>query len=788
MADGSLQYLIQLGIDPQTAQQAVDGVDKFRAGLDKAKQSAQKLVEEGRKMSELGATMAMAGAAVLAPLVAAADTYVSRYKGIESAANAFTAAQQRQTEATTNLGRAAATALIPVMNQAADITQKIADFATAHPDLMSAGVNIAGTMVVAGGAIAAAGQLASTVGRVSELINSGGLVGNLGKAAVGVAAIGVGTEVAIAGLNAFGKATGDARLATYGLGDAFNTVKQIIAIPVLLIAKAFVEAEHTVEMFGGIIQAVGLIVGRDFDTTVNGVRTGFEAILGIFHDGIASVINILIDAFAGIVAAVPGGGQMADKLKEGKIALDGVTSALKDGALRQIDINKKYDAADQAMGDTVNQIEANYQNNLKNLSTFATGVNGVVTGAGGAGGSQDVPTPTGKLPAEVTKAYIEYQKQLAASEKQYGQERLDAQTAFNQDSIKTELDYQNNVAKQKADANRKSHEEDVKALIDFNHNEALIKKKADFDRLQSQKQFNASQLELAAQGDVAGYISAQKSHNFDMQQQDRQNAYDATTRKQQFEWDQQQKHAEDAQSLKDSLADLALQHSQEIKAKAVAYADQLKQLDNKHELEKKALETAFATQIADLTSNVAGLNKIQSDFYTQQESAATAFVVTQTATLQKLYAASIGAPAPTSTVTPGSFLNIFNPGIALANAGYSPNTPSASTANQPQVPIPPVTTDTSSPTFPFNPFTGSYRAVPTIPNRDYSSPVSPVRTPMSMLGGPYAPGRFPSASQGQTFNISSITIGAGNNVTKDDVHAAITSSFGQLRVAIAGAK
>jgi hypothetical protein len=276
MPDQEVEYLIKLGIDKTTANEAVKGIDSMRKGIEAATKSTDTMISKGRQISRIGGEMAIVGGLISAPFIAAANVYIEKYKGIETAANNYTAAQAKQTEATASLGRVAATALVPIMNQAADVTQKIADFASAHPDLVSTGLNIGAFLISGGAALLMAGQLAGTYSRLSDIIQSGGLIGGVAKAGIGIAALGVGLEAGVKIVNAMGdanaayaKQTGDAALAqsaaamqSYSLADALKTGRQIVALAIYGLAKTFVDAQHTTDLLGLTFVGVGVVINK----------------------------------------------------------------------------------------------------------------------------------------------------------------------------------------------------------------------------------------------------------------------------------------------------------------------------------------------------------------------------------------------------------------------------------------------------------------------------------------------------------------------------------------------
>src|SRR5579859_830102 len=133
---------VSITTDRAAASQTAQTLNQHQESVKQLLRSYRDLEMEGRKLREIGTVAVASGAAILAPLIASANEYVKRYGALEQTSRNFIAAQQRQADATTALGRVAAQALTPIMNQAADFMDRVAAFAQAHPELVQSAVGV----------------------------------------------------------------------------------------------------------------------------------------------------------------------------------------------------------------------------------------------------------------------------------------------------------------------------------------------------------------------------------------------------------------------------------------------------------------------------------------------------------------------------------------------------------------------------------------------------------------------------------------------------------------------
>lgn len=811
MPDERVEALLSIGLDETKARQAVQSLDAMKKGMadveketQKARESLRRLAEQGMKLREIGAVTAAVGAGMLAPLIASAAEYQRRYAGLEATSNAFAKAQQRSADASAAFGRVSAQVLIPVMNQVADIQTKIAQFAAQHPELVQAAATGGAALVAGGGALIMAGTAISTIARSAELLKGalgggklGGLAGGLAQAAVGAAAFTGGLKIGEGLVNAYGKAVGDSRLEHFKLTDALKTLREAIGTVVMIATAVYeqarIAAERAVDSLAGIwilaknavekfTDDLGLGVAKFLKNILDevdkfGAQLGL-AIYMITHPGDASGATKYASDQAQQVAGRIGQRQgaindiearnkqnQANRDLQAQLAgdiLSGKDKDRNDKAVATIKQRAKETAnfvETGALGPVFDGIVGKVKDFVKQAQGFFSGGGGSALSTGGAAG----------VSPEAVRAFIERNKALANSDRQFAIDKQNLQREYNLGEAKAKRDQAVELGKldlensrNERDARAKFNLDQQKAQQDFLLSERQIEEKQRLDALIRLKEHNFRLTDLAAARDVAGFVqemrqfamqedATRKQEALEKKQRDDKFAADNKDREKQYEFDRAQEkiHAEDRR------ADMLAQFRREDQERQTAYQEQLRALDNKHRQEKDAIDRAFAEQLAALTDNLAGLNDMQNRYYQQQGAALAAFVDQNKAKLQELYNSTIsgasgGSTAPaTSSYTP-----------AQVQTGYGVSVPTSVAS-------------------------GGSSAIDSFISRRYlegSFASGLDRAPKDMFvkihqgeGVVTAAANLNGGGGGATFDFSgaTFTIGAGNNVTVSDLKSAL---------------
>jgi len=697
MADDRVEALIELGINEATAKQAVATLDAMNKGLqdtqkqaNQARAALQGMVASGRQLREVGTVMAGIGASILGPLTLAANNYAKTFAGLTPQANAYNAALEKQKDATLELGQAAAVGLLPLMNQIAGFEKQIADFATAHPELVSAAVGAGGALVAAGGALALAGTAITTIARAAELLKTvagTGVAGSIGSsiayAAVGIGALAVGAKAAEIGIQAFGKATGDARLAQFDLNDALKTARTAVAALAVGFSEAVASAKLSIGRLNEIVQAAGAILETKFGQLVDHIWTGFQQFFLNLRSGLGQFVNGLLDAMATLINKIDpsnalGGGKLAQQLRSAKDinadgsdrldhktdyqlqaealgkALDQRDSAAEKGLK---DVGDKLAEQDQVLVKTYNQDQenikkiadfaSNFANNGSLGDALSSAINGITGGisniaGNGKGGGSSSPL----VSPEGVQAYIEYSQKLKQMDKDDKQQLLDLKRNYDNEEVKAEQEKQSQIDKINTDYMRNQ----LKETSTFQATEQRELANANKERLRTLQDMYDSLFDAAANNDVVAFLNAQKTGNKQLDQQ-KQDADEAD--RQRIE-DFQRQQSEEAQNRQNQIDDLNASFKEQDSARKADYRQQRQDLIDKQTQERQLAQQDFAQKLASLDGNLAGLQAIQQKYYADQTVAFENYLNVNRNALQQAIQASYGMNGTSTGASGGS--------------------------------------------------------------------------------------------------------------------------------------
>lgn len=706
--DYTVDVLIKLGLDEAKAKDASRLLRDQKAGFGEAGKAAEetakayaKAAESAMKLREVGAQLAIVGGAMLAPFLVAAQSYEQRYKGLEKTANDYAAAQQRSADANARLGRSAASALLPVMNDIAKLQEKAARFVEEHPDLVRFAIG-AGAALASGGAfLAAVGQAGAIVARLNQLAAGGGVGGTVLKAGVGVAAVAGGTQLGLTIVNeltkqGFFEAFGRGKNEVVQFSDIMKTLREIIGGGLLIAAKAVSDAFLSLQRVEGILEGAWMLAKNGIEDFIDKVRIGFQKfIIGIedLADKIGTEFGKMV---LKIVALIPGQGSKAvdaanmdteySKRWQGRMdrtfALDDEYKKNQaDRQQRAADLGKNLAGRDQStvsanagfMTDLVGRVKQFAESGTLGtaVDTIFKAIKDKASEFAGDNGGKGAGTGGGGPSPEAVRAFADYQKSIVASEKNYTKERASLAKTYQFEEKKAREDHQIALKQlqkeqQKAESQLeiKYHADRAKALKDFQDNEASIERKAELDRVARFQQHNLRLLELTEARDVAGFIEAQRQFNLQEDQTKKAEANDKADRQHKFDEDNRERENQYRQELaelqqqgKDKEQELQAQFDREEQVRRQNYDEQLSQLQEKHQEELATMKTAFAAQLAELDGNLAGLSDIRTRYYQEESQQLQAWVDSNKDTLRQLYATSLGTIATDDTQrAPSSFV------------------------------------------------------------------------------------------------------------------------------------
>ena len=726
MANTQLEYLISIGIDEARAKQAVAGLDAFQKGIDATTQKAglatralSEVISTGRKLTEIGGALAGAGALVLAPLTAAANAYSQTYGRLEPQSRSFLDALKAQKQATTDLGREAAQVLAPGLEQAAQLEERIANFAKQNPELLRAVVGGATAAAGIGGVLLTAGITISTIARAAEVLKSAGVGDTLTKfgaalapVIVTIGALGAGAIFAQQGLNEFGKSTNNAYLANYKLSDSLNTFGQVLGIVIGLIpsaAQTFITASGTLAL--GITAIVekfkelGIKIDGFLDQLATAARNLIDSISG--NKNLASQSNLnstssklvtmaqndttgtdfqrlsmLLTQKDVTQATLDYVNRELDRVAQLKSAQDGLASSTNKIAGNVITLNTSIDKAKPAFGQFIDSIFGGEGKLSKSLSDFVSGIWSKITTAVSSTGLGNSNSTSGKssINPELVQDWIAYQKNLVQIQQDFDYQKEDLARSENIQLLNMAKNHTREIAKMNLDNQREEDKLFADHLIakqqmvtDFNRQEEATDKQIAFDKIQRMQQLQYDLQESADQNDVAGFIAKVRQFNFQSKQADEQNDFERKNRLIQFKQKQEDQDIANKREL-DQLhlsqqqrkEDLQTSYNQQLADLKESNQQQLDQMNTANDRAKQAALKNFADQAAALADSNTVLGQIRDAYYQQATTAATKFVNNNLAILSKLYSTQLGQGGYTQ---PGALSG--SQGAGAYSSGYT---------------------------------------------------------------------------------------------------------------------
>lgn len=315
----------------------------MESGLKRIENQANRTRERMEKIVQVGNRIAMAGAAMVAPFALAMNKYLEAQKEIEknggvmdANARRMIALQERWAAAQERIGKVATEVLLPYLEKALDLVDKIAAFAEQHPGAVKAALGIGSAMVLIGGALSTVGTIVQTLATVQGLMAGVGAIGGAEGigAALAAAAPAIGSAIAAAApFLAIAAAVALAAEATrnilnWALGtnttwaDIGVTIKQLFAISA---AGWQTVPQQLSTIYGGIfqngvqiIQKLGDIFVRNLNIIgqfiVNGVGRWLDSLRNSFINAImnsarfiANAVSSLSRIFSGLTGKATGG-------------------------------------------------------------------------------------------------------------------------------------------------------------------------------------------------------------------------------------------------------------------------------------------------------------------------------------------------------------------------------------------------------------------------------------------------------------------------------------------------
>lgn len=283
-----------------------------------AADQARQLRERMQKVQQVGNQLMITGGAILAPFILSVRKYVDTVGESEETSRKITELSKRWADDQVRIGRVTADVLLPALEKALDVIDKITEFTEKNPGFVKAAVGIGTSLVVLGGIVTTTAKIVSTIATVQELLASAG-IGGTGAAASAAGAGGTGLSAAVAaGMEAAAPVLAVAlavviaaeltrRLVNWTMGtnktwaDIGETARQLLIISAEgwkllpgylsdLFGETWKNATEISQKLGGIL--------------INGFRAGLMSLANSFMAGLRSIGNAIGSAFSTIASVL----------------------------------------------------------------------------------------------------------------------------------------------------------------------------------------------------------------------------------------------------------------------------------------------------------------------------------------------------------------------------------------------------------------------------------------------------------------------------------------------------
>jgi len=185
---------ILLNFEPGTSRLATKRINDVVTGLKQIEKQENIIREKMEKLANVGNKMALVGGAILAPFALAMKKYTDTAKDTEPTSKRLVELSKKWEESQVRIGRVTAEIVLPTLEKALVIVDKIAAFAEKNPGAIKAALGIGATLVVLGGLISTTAQVVSTLATIQGLAagfasaNAAGIAGVGGAGGAGMLA------------------------------------------------------------------------------------------------------------------------------------------------------------------------------------------------------------------------------------------------------------------------------------------------------------------------------------------------------------------------------------------------------------------------------------------------------------------------------------------------------------------------------------------------------------------------------------------------------------------------
>jgi len=293
MATRTIDILLNMEAEPGSVAKTSAGVKKVERSLKDVETQANRTRDKMEKLAQVGNRLAMMGGAIVAPFALAMKKYLDTTKETEPTSRRLLDLSKKWEESQVRIGRVTAEIVLPALETALNVVDKIAAFAEAHPDAVKAALGIGASMVLIGGALSTVGSIVSMLATIQGLAAGAGL-------ATGTATAGAGGAAAVtAGITSALPAIGAGLLAILTSPLTWAVAALVLIKPLM---NWLLGTDTTWKEIGQTGKQALIIIGYGIDKLLKGIGGFFANIGTSIWSALQKAATFMVEGIGGAVA------------------------------------------------------------------------------------------------------------------------------------------------------------------------------------------------------------------------------------------------------------------------------------------------------------------------------------------------------------------------------------------------------------------------------------------------------------------------------------------------------
>jgi len=638
-----LQVTLQFKTDRQSAQQVAKAAERVgdqveRAGAEAAKELARQAQEIAdryektaqqvsqrmqliRDAADIGGEIAegfvAAGAAITGPLLLSINSYVQSAGRAEALSRRWMVATEEISDAQQRVGRVAAQAVLPLLEQAADVAERAAQFAEDNPDVIRAALKV-GTIVAGLGAVGVAvSRGIRLVADTKQLIAE--------AAAAKLQRDAANKQLAAAALQAKAAGGGIAGGAASAAGGGLSLAGLAAPAAILGVGAA---AAYGIDKAGQ--AATGRSLGQNWTEFSSIVSYGLGSLIGKgeeffkFTSGLGDRLTKTADEAE----------RAANELESFEDAIGPATwrnavQAYQDFQDNQLEIFRRYqqqrETVIEQFGEQRADAEARYAAQRADIiADYAEQSARALRDF-----ERDAQRTADRHNASLLDQQVDFARQQAQADADYYAQRALQARDYGIEVQRAEEDHQRAMARMREDYEMRVEDaaisRDAIALRNAQREYARDRSRSEEDySVQAARRNEDYGRQIADQEAAYAQQRAQREAEFERRLQEQQAQYEQERAEREAEFAERQ--AREAEQHQEKIVELDTQHQDEMVQLDAAQQETLAELADQYGEEQQLLKDSFQAQLNAMDSALLGMTAIAQNRYAQMEADFTAWL------------------------------------------------------------------------------------------------------------------------------------------------------------------